>query len=488
VFRHLQIYDPRERVLVGLADAGLTVAAAVARLAPGRRKAAARAARAARAEGRPWPRRILLLRLERIGDLLMSAPAIAAVRQFAPDAEIDLVVGSWNAAIARLIPGIDRVETLDASWLARGRGGGAPGRRELRPPAGGGRARGYDLAINFEGDIRSHLLVALSGATERAGFTMAGGGPMLTRRFEFDPRQHTTANALRLVRETFAAVSANHETDPASAAPFRLQLPALARERAAALVGREPRVIALHASGGRAIKQWPPERFAAAAARVAREYDATLVLTGSPGDRPIVDEVRAKMPDDIAIIDLAGELELPILGAVLERCLVFITGDTGPMHLAAAVGTPTVAVFGLSDPARYAPISTRHRVVRIDLPCAPCNRVRLPPERCQGHTPDCLEGVTVDAVVRAALELRDESPSPPLPPLSRWERGGLNVAPTSGSNLHNRENNATDSRGLGAADNEASSEDGRQATQSGSRDAAADDSSARDGLGPEARR
>ena len=88
---------------------------------------------------------------------------------------------------------------------------------------------------------------------------------------------------------------------------------------------------------------------------MAREYDATLVLTGSPGDRPIVDDVRAKLPDEVAIIDLAGELELPILGAVLERCLVFITGDTGPMHLAAAVGTPTVAVFGPSDPARYAP-------------------------------------------------------------------------------------------------------------------------------------
>jgi heptosyltransferase-2 len=450
VFRHLQIYDPRERVMVGLADAGLTVAAAVARLAPGRRKAAARAAQTARAEGRPWPRRILLLRLERIGDLLMSAPAIAAVRQFAPDAEIDLVVGSWNAAIARLIPGIDRVETLDASWLARGSGGGGHGMRDLIAHARGWRARGYDLAINFEGDIRSHLLVALSGATERAGFTMAGGGPMLTRRFEFDPRQHTTANAWRLVRETFAALErpsgsaqrsaqaleslddskqdASQEFPTAAVrglagAPFRLQLPALARERAAALVGREPRVIALHASGGRAIKQWPPERFAAAAARVAREYDATLVLTGSPGDRPIVDEVRAKMPDDIAIIDLAGELELPILGAVLERCLVFITGDTGPMHLAAAVGTPTVAVFGLSDPARYAPISTRHRVVRIDLPCAPCNRVRLPPERCQGHTPDCLEGVTVDAVVRAALELRDESPSaPPAPETSEARR------------------------------------------------------------------
>jgi lipopolysaccharide heptosyltransferase II len=400
VFRHLQIYDPRERVLVGVADAGLTVAAGLARLVPSRGRG--------RGRGRNeqgWPRRILLLRLERIGDLLMSAPAIAAVRDFAPDAEIDLVVGSWNASIARLIPGIDRVETLDASWLSRGTGGG--GMRALMAHARKWRTRNYDLAINFEGDIRSHLLIALSGATERAGFTMAGGGPLLTRRFEFDPRQHTTANAWRLVRETFTAVGVT--TNQATAPPFRLQLPALARERAAALVGREPRVIALHASGGREIKQWPPERFAEAAARVARELDATLVLTGSPGDRPIVDVVRAKLPNDVAIIDLTGELELPILGAVLERCLVFLTGDTGPMHLAAAVGTPTVAVFGLSDPARYAPISTRHRIVRIDLPCAPCNRVRLPPQRCQGHTPDCLEGVTVDAVVRAALELRLEA-------------------------------------------------------------------------------
>ncbi len=68
--------------------------------------------------------------------------------------------------------------------------------RALMAHARGWRTRDYDLAINFEGDIRSHLLVALSGATERAGFTMAGGGPLLTRRFEFDPRQHTTANAL----------------------------------------------------------------------------------------------------------------------------------------------------------------------------------------------------------------------------------------------------------------------------------------------------
>jgi ADP-heptose:LPS heptosyltransferase len=408
VFRHLQIYDPRERVLVGLADAGLTVAAAVARLRPARQAAV------------PL-RRILLLRLERIGDLLMSAPAIAAVREFASDAEIDLVVGSWNQSIARLIPGIDRVETLDTAWLARGAGG--MGLRALMAHARNWRARGYDLAINFEGDIRTHLLLACSGAPERAGFTMAGGGPLLTRRFTFDPREHTTTNAWRLVRGVFEALGqerlgmtrdsgpaqaghyAQHEDAIQDLPPFRLTLPASARERAAVMLGLQPRVIALHASGGRPIKQWVPARFADAASRLARECDATLVLTGSPADRSIVDEVRAALPNDVATLDLTGEMDLPVLAAVLERSLLLITGDTGPMHLGAAVGTPIVAVFGPSQPWRYAPMSTPHRIVRIDLPCAPCNRIRLPPARCQGHTPDCLEGVTADMVVAAGLDL-----------------------------------------------------------------------------------
>ena len=107
------------------------------------------------------------------------------------------------------------------------------------------------------------------------------------------------------------------------------------------------------------------------------------------------------------MIDLAGSLDLMTLAAVLERLDVYVTGDTGPMHLAAAVATPVVAVFGPSDPIRYAPRDGRHRIVRVDLPCSPCNRIRLPPARCVGHTPDCLEGIGVDMVYRAAIDVLD---------------------------------------------------------------------------------
>lgn len=437
MFSYLQIYDPRERTIVGLADAGLRLLRAASRIVPGRRATVP-------------PRRILLLRLERIGDLLMSAPAIQAVRSYAPQAEIDLVVGSWNAPLARLIPGIDRVEPLDAPWLARGAAGSSP--RALLARAWRWRARRYDLAINFEGDIRSHALMALSGAPVRAGFDMAGGGPLLTIPVDHRPTEHTTANAWRIVQAAFglppgaagAAATADANAQPsrgtstsrqtnasersadakrsgagtdeeaASAFPdFRLALPDDVRAQAADMLRGRGLIIGLHASGGRAIKQWPARRFGEVAARLLADHgDATLLLTGAPGDRPMVDDVLAVLREtlgaaavDARVLDLTGEVELPLLAALLQRCVVFITGDTGPMHLAAAVGTPIAAVFGPSMPVRYAPISTEHRIVRIDLPCAPCNQIRLPPARCQGHTPDCLEGVTVDMVHRAAADL-----------------------------------------------------------------------------------
>jgi heptosyltransferase-1 len=158
----------------------------------------------------------------------------------------------------------------------------------------------------------------------------------------------------------------------------------------------------VHVSGGRAIKQWPPEHFADVARRLSTTAAATIVLTGTAADRPLVDQVASALPRE-RVIDAGSDLGLLDLAAILQRLDLFVTGDTGPMHLAAAVGTPIVAVFGPSQPARYGPRGPLDRVVRVDLPCSPCNRIRLPPARCVGHTPDCLSFVTVDSVVRAAL-------------------------------------------------------------------------------------
>ena len=116
------------------------------------------------------------------------------------------------------------------------------------------------------------------------------------------------------------------------------------------------------------------------------------MLTGAPGDREQIDLVRAGLPPERAL-DLSAGSDLLTVAAVIQQLDLFVTGDTGPMHLAHAVGTPIVAIFGPSDPKRYAPRGLRDEVVRIDLPCSPCNRIRLPPARCTGHTPDCLAGI-----------------------------------------------------------------------------------------------
>jgi ADP-heptose:LPS heptosyltransferase len=381
----LQIYDPRERALVRLADVMLGAGSTLA--APLRRRTRV-------AE----PRRILVLRLERIGDLLMALPGIAAVRHFAPSAEIDLVVGSWNAELARAIPSVSRVIPLDAAWLSReGEGVALPA---LLRVAATWRSRAYDLAVNFEPDIRSNLLLAVSGARWTAGYRSAGGGPLLDQALEYDPGAHTSDNARRLVSAVFGRAAP-------SVTPL-LSIPENERRRARALIGAAARpIVAMHVNGGRPVKQWDPERFADVARKLVEVRAATLIFTGSPADAPLIEQVTRTLPAG-TYIDATKDVSLLTLAALLEHVDVMVTGDTGPMHIAAAVGTPIVAVFGPSDPRRYAPGGPLDTVVRIDLPCAPCNRIRLPPARCTGVIPDCLALIPADRVYDAVTGILDQ--------------------------------------------------------------------------------
>jgi ADP-heptose:LPS heptosyltransferase len=378
----LQIYDPRERRLVAAADRAISILSAV---------------RSIWRRGAPdvAPRRILLLRLERIGDLLMALPGISDVRELAPNAEIDLIVGSWNAALARTISAVTRVEALDASWLARGFAGQTL--TALLGQALTWRHRRYDLAINFEPDIRSNLLLAASGASFTAGYSTGGGGGLLDRAIEYDPRTHTSDNARRLVAAVF-------DRNANGGAACALTISDVARREAAIRLpsSQSGPLVGVHVSGGRAIKQWEPERFAEVAKQLSGEYDASIVLTGAPEDAGLIATLATSLRG-CRVIDVSGNVDLPALAAILERLDLLVTGDTGPMHLAGAVGTPVVAIFGPSDPIRYALRGPHDRVVRIDLPCSPCNRIRRPPERCIGHTPDCLASVTSASVFEAAV-------------------------------------------------------------------------------------
>jgi len=407
----LNIADARERRFVAAADALLRAAGSLSR----------RRARPPRNQ----IERILVLRLERIGDLMMSLPALHVLRQAAPHAQIDLVTGSWNEPLARLITGVDRVETLDARWLSRGAGG--LGMAALARRAWRWRRRHYDVAINLEGDIRSNLLLALAGSRWTAGFDMAGGGPVLDEAVAFVAADHTTSNAVALVATALGEALPSRGTrigtarEAAAALPLAgLRLPPEARARAAQLLHLDAHttlpLVGIQTGAGRLVKQWPSDRLAEVAARLSTECRATIVLTGSQEDRGAADLITSALPASAAVIDLVGTDDLVTLAAVLERLSLLITPDTGPMHMAAALGTPVVAIFGPSSPDRWGPLATHARILRVELPCSPCNRIRRPPDRCVGHTPDCLASIRVEEVYAAAAELLRDAPAREVAP------------------------------------------------------------------------
>jgi ADP-heptose:LPS heptosyltransferase len=246
---------------------------------------------------------------------------------------------------------------------------------------------------------------------------MAGGGPLLDDDVLFDPRSHAAVNGVRVVKAAFGELSGRQTwpvegLDAAARLPMAtLTIPPAARAEASLLLdagaglmpGRP--LVGLHIGAGRLVKEWPAARMAAIGAWAVGERGAVLVLTGSAADRATADQVRRALPAGAAVIDTVGEAPLLPLAAVLSRLSLFVTPDTGPMHLAAAVGTPVVALFGPSSPERWGPLSPDARIIRVDLPCSPCNRIRNPPARCQGHTPDCMDGVRVTDVIDAAASL-----------------------------------------------------------------------------------
>lgn len=399
LFSHLNIANARERALVGALDAVLGLGAA----AVGRRRPLPPTASIAR---------VLVFRLERIGDLAMTIDALADLRAALPSAHIALAVGRWNRELASLISTIDEVVDISLPWIARHEGGdtwlGAT--QKARALA----AAQWDLAINFEPDIRSNLLLALTGARHRLGFASGGGGAVLTHARAYDTSRHTALNARLLLTPL-----THQDVRVASPPSNRLRVPdgthrrLVERLRDAGVPSGMP-YIAVHVSGGRAIKQWSPARFGEAAGTLALEHEAFVVFTGDEADRGLVDFAIGALPRGAHAISLVGQLGLAELAALFSISTLVLTGDTGPMHIAGAVGAPVAAVFGPSAPARYAPTHAASRVVRVNLPCSPCNRIRQPPQRCQGRTPDCLEGVDTQAVVGAAREIW-QWPRPTVP-------------------------------------------------------------------------
>lgn len=388
-----RVYDSRERLLLGLLDL------------PGRLLLGLRR-HATTPLARETLREVLVLRLDRIGDLVMSLPALHDLRAALPRARIRLAVGAWSETLARGAP-VDEVLVWSAPWVGRP-SEGASSLGELLGRARALRPAKLDLAIDLQGDVRASLLMWRSGARARVGYANTGGAYLLTHVVPLDERVSWVEQSRRAVAVAVGAGAGAPRFDPLSEEDRSFAKHLYENLH---LDERRP-LVGLHPSGGRLVKQWPLERWAAVAARLQQEHGATILVTGSAADRELFGALASALPKKA--VDLTGRLSVRETLACIAGLDLFLSPDTGPMHMACAVDTPSVSVFGPSDPVRYfsggdGRAGSRHVVVKPELWCSPCNLIRKPPAECAAGTPECLQLVSVESVYAEAARLLGEA-------------------------------------------------------------------------------
>lgn len=344
-------------------------------------------------------RDVLCVRLDAMGDVLMTTPALRALRDAAEGRRITLLTSPSGAAIACMVPEVDDVIVYDAPWLkaTAPRIDSAPDHAMLRQI----RDRRFDAAVIFtvfsQNPLPAALFCYLADIPLRAAHCRENPYQLLTTWLrETEPEEgiaHEVERQCRLV----AALGARAEPSPLS-----LTVSAQARERtdaALACAGIDPdgTWFVVHPGATAPSRRYPPERFTKAVARVQRETGATVVLTGDAGERALAEEIREALPRPA--ISLAGALSLDELVALIAAAPLLLTNNTGPAHIAAAVGTPVVVLYALTNP-QHTPWRVVSRVLSHDVPCRNCFRSVCP----HGHNA-CLTGIPPDDVSAAVLEL-----------------------------------------------------------------------------------
>ncbi len=334
--------------------------------------------------------RILLVKLSSIGDVVQALPVARALRQRFPRAHIAWAVGPAAADIVTGNPHLDEVLVIGGTRTSGGQV------RVLPPLTAPARLRGalrettYDVALDLQGLFKSALIAYLSGAKERIGYRTLREATFLfcNRRIVPDRRDVHAVDSYLDFAEALGA----------ERAPVRFDIAISESDRRAVdeLLDGENSLAALIPGARWESKLWPTERFAAAADALADEFDVTPVVLGAQEDRGLASAIaqaaRAR------VIDLTGRTSLKQAAEVLRRCRVTVGNDTGPLYLSAAVGTPTVALFGPSDARRLGPYGDGHGKVVAEVECAPCRN-----RRCRNRT--CMESIEPDEVMEAVRGL-----------------------------------------------------------------------------------
>jgi lipopolysaccharide heptosyltransferase II len=358
-------------------------------------------------------RKILVLRLDLLGDVLLSMPAVEALHERYPQAEIWMMTLPYTAGIPARYPFVTRVVTLDTNGI-RSIGG------LLRPSTLRQwyriyrllRRQHFDLALSLCG-LMASIWAFLSGATHRIGYRQEAYPLLHTYTLpgrRYDRRQHEVRWCLDLAEAAGAAPRPRYlhlEVEPAAAARIRRVLEGQG-------VGDHALLIGMHAGSiNGSAKRWPAAHWAELADRLHDECGATVVLTGSQDEMPIVQAVATAMRTRPLV--LAGKTTVDELAAVLARCDVVLSGDSGPLHIAVALNRPTISVYGPTDPAISGPHPRPGQtalVLRTGIGCSPCYNALTTAECPYGNTA-CMHHLTVDRLYHAVQRvLREQNLAP----------------------------------------------------------------------------
>jgi heptosyltransferase-1 len=344
-----------------------------------------------------YPANILIVKLSAIGDVVHALPFLEVLKERFPGSRIDWLV---EEEASQIIEGHHALEKViisrRKSWQKKLLKGGhfisVP--REICDFLKELRSRNYDLVIDLQGLLKSGILVGLSKGKRKIGMAGSREGAWI---FLNEPRvpviyaQHAIDRYLQM---------AGHlECDPSS---WEGDIPGL--ESAREFVDQflkdrgldQAPLVAVNPVAKWKTKLWKPERFAELADRICQDLGCEAIFTGSLQDRETIKGITERMKK-IPII-LAGEIGLKELACLYRKSRVLVTTDTGPMHIAAAVGCRVVALFGPTDPVRTGPCGNGHRVVRADAACSPCFK-----KSCEHMT--CMEDIEVERVYQSVREI-----------------------------------------------------------------------------------
>jgi len=326
---------------------------------------------------------ILCIRIDRMGDLVITIPALKAIKENFKGARVVLLVKKDNERLAKMMPYADEVLIYEGfpAFL-----------KKIK-------SRRFDIAVDFLMDytVRTTFLAYASGAGIKAGFDILGRGRFYDISFAPEPENKTTSEytsllALKIIRLLLGRMVDGHDFIP-SLLPGKDKVSEAERRVGLAKNGVGRHLVGFHPGGYYKSQRWPVKRFAEVADGLKSAFDNKTVIIGSKDEGGLVDEMVKSMKTKGAIKIVGPKLDE--LAALISLMDLLICNNSGPLHMAAAVGTPTVSTMGPTDPYLWRPAGSAHTVIRKAMRCSPCGRAV-----CAHHS--CMRRIGADEVLEAA--------------------------------------------------------------------------------------